>query len=358
MPRMVLDLADVRPIWAMPEWVPERIRDALPEGWEVVATEGGADGSGDGVPRVTPETLELLRGADIYFGFGIPEALLQAGEGLRWVHSAAAGVGGSLSPTMLERDVIFTNSAGIHAAPMAETVLAMILHFARGMDFGVEGKRQGAWWPAPFLAADSPLFEVSDATVGIVGYGGIGREVARRVVALGARVLALKRRPPSPDDARLEPVGGGAPLPDRIELLHGRQGLERLTAESDVVVVCAPETAETRGLLDAAAIGRMRRGALLVNVARGALVDEEALCEALSSGRLRGAGLDVFRKEPLPEGHRLWSLPNVLITPHVSGVTRGFWRRESDLILRNLRRYLADEPPSHWENVVDKRAGY
>jgi len=355
---MVLDLADVRPIWAMPEWVPERIREALPEGWEVVATEGGADGSGDGVLRVTPETLELLKGAEIYFGFGIPEALLQAGAGLRWVHSAAAGVGGSLSPTMLERDVIFTNSAGIHAAPMAETVLAMILHFARGMDFGVEGKRRGAWWPTPFLAADSPLFEVSDATVGIVGYGGIGREVARRVVALGARVLALKRRPPSPDDARLEPVGGGAPLPDRVELLHGPEGLERLTAESDVIVVCAPETAETRGLLDAASIGRMRRGALLVNVARGALVDEEALLDALSSGRLRGAGLDVFRKEPLPEDHPLWGLPNVLITPHVSGVTRGFWSRESDLILRNLRRYLADEPRSHWENVVDKRAGY
>jgi phosphoglycerate dehydrogenase-like enzyme len=136
------------------------------------------------------------------------------------------------------------------------------------------------------------------------------------------------------------------------------EGLERLLAESDVVVLSAPETPETRGLLGAAELSLMKLGALLVNVARGRLVDEAALVRVLSEGRLRGAGLDVFIEEPLPAGHALWGLPNVLLTPHVSGVTRGFWRRETDLIVENLARFLAGAPAAEWKNVVDKRAGY
>jgi phosphoglycerate dehydrogenase-like enzyme len=122
--------------------------------------------------------------------------------------------------------------------------------------------------------------------------------------------------------------------------------------------VSAPETPDTRGLIGAPQLARMKRYALLVNVARGRIVDEPALVAALTEGRLRGAGLDVFAEEPLPADHPLWRLPNVLLTPHVSGVTSGFWRRETDLILRNFRRYLAEVPATEWENVVDKRAGY
>lgn len=358
MPRLVMDVADFRPVWAPPSWVPERIREILPADWEVVVPGVPADGSADGVERVTPELLEAVRDAEVYLGFGVPEALLQAGSRLQWVHSAAAGVGGSLSETMREREVVFTNSAGVHGAPIAETVVAMILYFARGLDFGVEGQRRGEWTESPFLEADSPIFELADATVGIVGFGGIGKEVARRVAALGARVIGLKRRAPEPEDAALEPVGGGASLASQIELLSGPGALDRLMSEANVVVVTAPETAETRGLIDAAALSRLPDGAILVNVARGSLVDEAALVEALSSGRLRGAGLDVFVEEPLPAGHPLWPLPNAILTPHVSGVTRGFWRRETELILRNLERYLADSPVEEWENVVDKGAGY
>ena len=129
-----------------------------------------------------------------------------------------------------------------------------------------------------------------------------------------------------------------------------------------MVVLCAPETAETRGLLDGAALARMNDGAVLVNVGRGKLLDEDALVAELRSGRLRGAALDVFAKEPLREGHPLWGLPNVLVTPHVSAVTRGFWRRETDLILHNLACYLRKDDPTgpdtRWRNVVDKDAGY
>lgn len=343
MPRLVLNLDDVRPVWSMPEWAPREIRAALPAGWEVVELRGAADGRGDGGGPV-PEALAAVRGAEVYMGFGFPEPLLAAaregGDALRWVHSAAAGVGGSLYPAMRESEVILTNSAGIHAPPMAETVLGMILHFARGLDFAVAAQRERRWGKPAFEGADTPVREVAGTTLGLVGFGGIGREVARRARALGMEVLALRR--------------SGAPA-EGVEVLTGEAGLEELLRRSDHVVLALPETRDTRGLMDAGRLAAMKEGAVLVNVARGGVLDEEALAGALRSGRLRGAALDVFRKEPLPSDSPLWEIPNVLITPHVSATSRGFWRREIDLVVENLRRYLAGE---RLRNEVDKLAGY
>lgn len=356
--RAVLDMADRRPAWAMPAWVPKELEAALPLGWELVTIEEETSGAGDGASRVHPRVLEAVREAEIYFGYGIPAALLVAGHGLRWVHSGAAGVAKSLSPEMLASPVVFTNSAKVHAPPIAETVLAMILFFGRGLDFAVEGKHRGEWWQDPFYAPDTPLRELAGSTVGIVGYGGIGREVARRVASLGAHVVALRRRLSAPGAEALEAVQGGGSLAAHVEVVYDAVGLDALLARSDVVVVSAPETPDTRALIGARELERMKSGALLVNVARGRIVDEAALVAALAAGRLRGAALDVFGQEPLPADDPLWRLPNVLITPHVSGVTSGFWRRETDLILRNLGRHLRGTAISEWENVVDKRAGY
>ncbi|MDZ7780159.1 MAG: D-2-hydroxyacid dehydrogenase [Gemmatimonadota bacterium] len=356
--RAVLDMMDRRPVWAMPDWVPDAIRNALPGAWELVVIEEPTDGSGDGAARVSPRVLEAVGTAEIYFGYGIPPELLEAGPGLRWVHSGAAGVGSSLHETMRARDVVFTNSAGIHAPPMAETVLGMILHFTRGLDFAVANQRRGCWSTDPFYNGSVPPTELSEATVGIVGFGGIGREVARRVAALGAHVVAAKRTPPTSSDGELESVAGGGSVGRRIELVHGATGRDTVLRESDVVVLAAPDTPETRDLIDAEALSRMKAGAVLINVGRGRLVVEEALVDALRTGHLRGAGLDVFRTEPLPEGHPLWSFEQVLVTPHVSAVTPGYWKRETDLILENLRHYIAGSPPEEWANVVDKRAGY
>ena len=356
--RAVLDMMDHRPVWAMPDWVPGALREALPDDWELVVVDEPTDGSGDGAARVSPSVLQAVRDAEIYFGYGMAPELLTAGSQLRWVHSGAAGVGSSLHDTMRSSDVVFTNSAGIHAPPMAESVLAMILHFGRGFDRALANQHEGVWSTDPFYDAVAPPTELSRTTVGVVGYGGIGREIALRVCALGGRVMAVKRRPPTTEDRALTAMVGGGDLSHRLELLHGREGLERVLGESDVVVVCAPDTPATRGIIDASAFARMRRGALLVNVARGKLVDEAALLDALRSGRLRGAALDVFAREPLPEGHPLWSMENVLVTPHVSAVTPGYWDRETGLILRNLERFLRGDPTSTWENVVDKQAGY
>ncbi|MCH1571452.1 MAG: D-2-hydroxyacid dehydrogenase [Longimicrobiales bacterium] len=358
MSRAVLDMTDRRPIWAMPDWVPERIRAALPVSWTLDVVEEETDGSGDGAARVSPAVLELVADAEVYFGYGIPAELLEAGRDLRWVHSGAAGVGSSLTPTMLKSPVTFTNSAGIHAPPMAETVLAMLLHFTRGLDLAAESQRRSEWSTEPFYVVGAPLLEFSAMTVGIVGFGGIGREVARRVASLGARVIAVKRTPARDGEADLEPIAGGGVLGSRIEMVWGESGLDTVYRECDAIVVAAPDTPETRGMIDADAFDRMKPGTILVNVARGRLVNEDAMIQALSDGRLRGAGLDVFTEEPLPAENPLWGFSNVAITPHVSAVTRGFWVRETDLILRNLDRHLHDRPIQEWENVVDKGAGY
>lgn len=358
MPQAVLDMMDRRPIWAMPSWVPDDIRSALPTGWELLVVDEATDGSGDGAARVSPAVLDAASRAEIYFGYGIPAELLDAAPGLRWVHSGAAGVGASLSPIMLARDVVFTNSAGVHAAPMAETVLAMVLFFGRGLDLAVANQREARWDTGPYYVSGSPLTELSSLTVGIVGFGGIGREVARRVASLGAEVIAVKRTPARATDADLTPVSGGESLREQIEILHGTSGLHEVLAKSDVLVLAAPDTSETRGMLDAEALGRMKEGALLINVARGKLVDEKVVLDALVAGRLRGVGLDVVSKEPLALDHPFWAHPRALITPHVSAVTRGFWRRETDLILHNLDRYLQGAPEAEWRNVVNKAEGY
>lgn len=351
MSRLVLDLADRRPIWTVPDWAVERVREALPAGWELTRIHAPADGSGDGGRGPVPEVLEAVQGARVYLGYGVPPEILEAGAGtLEWVHSGAAGVGSSLHDAMRRSPVLFTNSAGIHGPPMAETVLGMILHFMRGLDFAVAAKGEGRWDQAPFLAADTPVTELAGSTVGIVGYGGIGREVGRRAAALGARVLGFRRgggRDDRPNDPAAADPG--------VELLPQSDGLDRLLAESDTVVVAVPDTPATRGMLDRERLGRLRPGAILVNVSRGKIVDEDALVEVLREGRIRGAGLDVFRREPLPADSPLWSLPNVLLTPHVSAVSRGFWRRETELIVENLRRFLEGRP---LRNLVDREAGY
>ncbi|MBW3535114.1 MAG: D-2-hydroxyacid dehydrogenase [Gemmatimonadetes bacterium] len=354
--KVVLDMQDRRPIWSMPPWVPGRLREALPSDGELHVVDLPADGSGDGTARVAPEVLDAVADADAYLGFGIPEAVLERGRRLRWVHSGSAGVGGSLTPTLFRRsEVAFTNSAGIHAPPIAEGVVGALLHFARGFDLAVRGQAEGRWVQERFYEADAPVGELAGSTVGIVGYGGIGREVARRVVPVGARVLALKRTPPASPTADVPSLVDGVAFPGAVELLHGQEGFRRLLRESDAVVVCVPETEATRGLMDAGALALMKPSAVLVNVARGGVIDEEALVEALRAGRLRGAALDVFTSEPLPEDHPLWSLPRVLLTPHVSGVTRGYWTREVELIVDNLRRLREGRPLC---NLVDREEGY
>jgi phosphoglycerate dehydrogenase-like enzyme len=339
--RIVASLRERRPIWDAPAWVLEEIRAALPEEWEFTPLAFAADGTGDG-GEVAAEVIDAVRGAEVWLGYGIPREVFFAARGtLRWAHSAAAGVGGSLYPEMVASDVMLTNSAGVHAEPIADTVLAMMLHFARGLDRAVRAQAERRWAKAEFEPADAPVRELAEGTVGLLGLGGIGRAVARRAAALGMRVVAARR--------------SSAEGPTGVEVLTGEGALGRLLSRSDYLVVTVPRTAETEGMIGARELARLPRGAVVVNVSRGGIVDEAALAEALRSGSLRGAGVDVFATEPLPPSSPLWGLPNTLLLPHVSGTSHRFWRRETDLIVANLRRYLSGE---RLLNTVDKQAGY
>ncbi len=350
-PTIVIDLRDRRPIWELPDRARAAITAALPRGWTIRFMEALSDGSGDGAGRATDELLDAVADARVYMGYGIPAEVLDHGRRLEWVHSGAAGVAGSLHSTMLASDVLFTNSAGIHAVPMAETVMAMILHFARGLDVAVRAQQEGRWGAPEYWAATAPVSEVGASTVGVVGFGGVGREVARRAAAMGARVVGVRR-------------GGGDMLTyifddEKYKLEYqvgtGESVLDHTIGQSDYLVLALPETAETRGIITRERLFAMKPGAVLINVARGRLVDEDALLEALDSGPLRAAGLDVFHTEPLPASHPFYRHPRVLMTPHVSATTRGFWDRQTELITDNIGRFARGEP---LRNLVNKAAGY
>lgn len=330
-------------MWCIPDGDAERISAVLPADWAVVRVREEADGSGDGVPRTGPRLKEVLKDAEVYCGFGIPRELFAASDQLRWVHSGAAGVGGSLFREMMESDVIFTNSAGIHGVPVAEHAVALMFYFARGLDQIEASRRAGSPWDRDRIAcAPGPVGELLDSVVGIIGYGGIGRQVGRQAKGLGMRVWVLDR----------EPAQGP---PEHADRVFGPDALHDLLAGSDYVMIAVPHTKETDGLIGKAELSAMKRGAVLVNVSRGSIVDEDALIESLGTGHLRGAGLDVFREEPLPPHSPLWELDNVCVTPHVAGVSPRFWERETELIIENTRRYLAGEAML---NVVNKQAGY
>lgn len=329
------------PLWHMPAETEERLHGALGPGWELRRLEVAADYTGDGAERVPPPLLEAIEDAEVFCGYGLPREAFRAARSLRWVHSGAAGVGGTLYPEMRESDVVLTNSAGLHAEPMAEHALAMALHFARGMDVAVRAAR-GRRWSQPELAgAGSPVRELAGRTLGVLGYGGVGSAVGRRAAALGMRVLAT-RRSPGED-------------PPEVDRMFGPEGLDEVLEASDVVVVALPETEETRGLVGERELRLLGSEGVLIHVSRGPVVQEAALVAALEEGSIRGAGLDVFEEEPLPPEHPLWEAENALLTPHVAGVSPRFWERETGLLLDNVDRYLRGDA---LRNRVDKRRGY
>jgi phosphoglycerate dehydrogenase-like enzyme len=252
-------------------------------------------------------------------------------------------VGTALHDEMKASDVILTNSAGIHANPIAEYAVAGILHFLRGLDVAIDQQRQAKWDKAFFVADGAPLREMDTVRALIVGTGGLGSETGRRLAALGAHVTGVRRR-----------VELGAP--PGFDKVIPLSDLDRALPEHDVIVLAAPLTPDTKGLLTAERLDLLPKSAIIVNVARGALLDEVALVDRLEQGRLRGAVLDVFREEPLASTSPLWHLRQILLTPHISPVSPGrFWPRQLDLFLGNWKRYVAGQP---LVNHVDKGAGY
>ena len=316
----------------------ERIREAAP-GSKIVnlSVEGLADGPVDDVEV-------LLRGWLVAEAF---DRLLARAPHLTWVHSATSGVERALTPAARSRDVLVTNARGVFSRPIAEHVLLMILAVSRHLPELLELQRERTWQPLEGR-------ELRELTIGIVGYGSLGRSVASLASAFGARVIALRRHPDAvaPTSADDE---DGFPFEPRVERVVGPDGLLDLLAESDIVVLAAPLTPETDGMIDEAAVAAMQRDAWLINVARGRLVDDTALIRALRDNRIGGAALDTFRDEPLPPGSPYWELPNVILTPHTAWSSARVLDRSIDLFCDNLVRFSRGEP---LRNVVDPAAGY
>lgn len=302
------------------------LRD-LPEGTRLLVGESPESFAGE------------LETAEVIFNWAFQgstlRALLPRCPGVRWVHVRTAGLEKLLCPELVEHPCVLTNGSGVFSPALGEFVIAAALYFARDFRRLVRNQQAGRW-------ETFEVVEIARQTLGIVGYGDIGRQVARRATALGMNVLALRRR--------------GAGEPDEYaSYVYPPERRHEMIAACDYVVVAAPLTPETRGLVGAPEIAAMKPDAVLINVGRGQVVDEAALVAALSEGRIKGAALDVFNQEPLPAAHPFYSLENVLLSPHSADHTDHWIDDAMRFFLAQYAQYAAGEP---LRNVVDKRQGY
>ncbi len=305
-----------------PQYV-ELVRSAAP-GWEVI--QGGGE-----------RWVEHLRDAEIVVGWSAAaeEHCLKPGAKLRWVQSWGAGVDRMPLDAFAERGIILTNASGVHAYPISETIFAMMLTLARNIHLSIRNQAQRKWQSTGVLG------EIHGKTIGIIGVGAIGEETARLAKAFGMNVLGVRRS------------GESSPFVDKM---YDNSGLDRVLQESDYVVVTVPLTRETRHMFGRRQFQMMKPTACFINIGRGETTDTDALIEALTEGTIGGAGLDVFEQEPLPETSPLWTLENVIITPHNSGSTVYYDERATDIFLQNLMQYLRGSVPS--VNRVDLEKQY
>lgn len=276
--------------------------------------------------------------SDVLFTHQISAERVAGAPRLKWVQTIGAGIEWLLTPEVRAReDLRVTNTSGIHGQAIAEHVLGFIAMWSRQLHRAVRQQSEARWDAAPLR---EHLGSLAGATLGIVGYGAIGQRIAEIAVAFGMRVIALKRTP------------GAIPAVDRV---FGPGQLAAFLKDAEYVVNALPLTETTRGFFGAKEIAAMRSDAVLINIGRGATVDTDALVDALRSGRIAGAALDVTDPEPLPAEHPLWSLENVILTPHCAGAHPGYTQRASAIFLENLARFVAGNP---LVNQVDKHAGY
>lgn len=302
------------------------------------------------VAEVPPETWS--RTEVLYTGHILPE--LEQVPALRWIQFHFAGIDRYVSEPLLQKDgLLVTTLSGAAAAQIAEYVLTMLLALGHKIP-ALAASQKKAEWPKDRFERFEP-FELRGKTIGILGYGSIGRQVARLLQPFGVTILASKRDAMHPQDAGYTPDGQGDPAGDLVQRLYPAQAIRTMLKECHFVVVTSPLTPETRGMLNNAALNALKPGAFLVDVSRGGIVEHAALLEALKSGKLAGAALDVFPEEPLPASSPLWQMPNVILTPHISGGSPHYNERAIHLFSENLHRYLGGLP---LYNLFDPQRGY
>jgi D-2-hydroxyacid dehydrogenase (NADP+) len=315
------------PVWILPSSEVRRIAAARPDD-EVIEA------------RTPDERARVLPGADILLATRIKSAEVASAPRLQWIQSTAVGVAPLLVPEIVDGPVVVTNVRGTHSPQIAEHAIALVLALRRRLHIARERQSTRTWAQTEIQAARVPL--LANSTLVVVGLGAIGSHVATLAAGLGMRVLAVRRRP-------------AEPAPPGVRTVFGADRLREALAEADAVVLATPTTADTRAMIGAAELAAMRPTAVLVNVARGRLIDDSALIDALERGQIAGAGLDAFIREPLPDDNPLWRMPNVLITPHTAAFGDDYWKPAVDLFLDNLQRFTRGEP---LVNVVNKVQGY
>jgi len=302
--------------------------------------------------RTPDDVRELVAcNPDAMLGFIMPNDLAQRAPNLRWVQLLSAGADHAMGAAK-SANFTMTTASGIHATPIAEYTIASMLAYAHGFHQLIRAQLRHEWKRSGFPGT---VQELRGQTFGVIGYGSIGRESARMAKALGMRVLALKRDPSNRGDDGWCPAGLGDPEGVIPEKFFGPEQREEIVRESDYMTVTLPLTEHTRKFIGAREIAAMRPGAYIVNIGRGEVIDESALIEALKAGKIGGAGLDVFEKEPLPKESPIWDLENVILTPHMSGANRGYLDKACALFADNIRRFAAGQPLL---NVVDRLLGY
>lgn len=307
----------------------DQLKSQLPGDVEIVWVDTFGNISGD------PQDAEVYLNW-FYLKVETLHKVLNVAPQLRWQQTPSAGVNHILTPLFLSRKIVLTNGAGSFSVPIAEFVIAYILSHAKQLSKLYALQTEHTWK----RSVDLQLREIGGTTLLIIGAGSIGQAIADRASAFGMRVWGSRRQP--------QPQAG-------FEKVVGAEEWRALLPEADYVVLATPLTPETKGLFDRTALRSMRSTAYLINIARGEVVDEAALLMALSEGWIAGAGLDTFSTEPLPPDSPFWSLPNVLITPHCSGMSPRIVDRTIALFLDNLERYQTGEP---LRNVVDQTTGY
>jgi phosphoglycerate dehydrogenase-like enzyme len=314
--------------WKVPKSQVERLRERFPQ---FTFTHALTDA----------EAFSAMESADVALASRLSPAMVEHAPRLQWVHSTAAAVGILPLKELAARNIAVTNSRGIQAATMAEFVIGGLLVLARQFHLMLEAQRERRWIQNE-LTRDAWPWSVRGRTMTIVGLGTIGQEVARRAHAFGMRIIGVRRRVDQPKPPFVDRIAGPSELDDTLR-------------GCDALVIAAPSITETDRLIGAERLAMLNHRAVVINVARGKIIDEAALIQALQNGHLGGAVLDVFEREPLDPASPLWTLPNVIISPHVSGVRPDHWDEVIDLFSENLQRFERGEPLL---NLVDVRVGY
>ena len=315
-------------LWNPPPWVASQLQERFPQ-LEIVH------------PATPEDLVRELRDAEIAIGSTLPPDELARAPRLKWVHSPAAAVHQFMVPEFIASPATLTNGRAVFGATVAEHVIALILALARQLPACLRFQTRRVWGQQLLWNSTTRPRTIAGTTLGLVGLGAIGSAVAQRATALGMKVVALRQHPEKPAE--------------NVTAVYGPHEIPKLLAQSDFVVLSAPVTPASRNLIDAERLALMKPTAYLINVGRGALVDEVALTKALQTKQIAGAALDVFEEEPLPQDSSLWALENLLITPHCAGFIENLWERHVEEISVNLRRYLAGQP---LVGLVDKTNGY